>query len=202
MPELDLKHTIAGATSETDCAERNAYAQSLGCECEYCGYPSGHNTAIHRDGNPLNRDDSNLTVVDPFCRAWKELNTLNADSAVMAILPGLSPEDISHFQRTLYVALRCDDDQTRQDAQQLLEWLTEHKTLAEKRFDTSHPGAFAQALHRTAPLQRNGMRTAWHGLSPVLNPARLPDPTDLTPLESTPDWWPLMYQHYRKQGGA
>ncbi|EKB8636619.1 hypothetical protein OPN73_004404 [Salmonella enterica] len=32
MPELDLKQTIAGETPETDSAERNAHAQSLGCE--------------------------------------------------------------------------------------------------------------------------------------------------------------------------
>lgn len=202
MPELDLKHSIAGAPHETDSTQRNAHAQSLGCECEYCGYPSPHNTAIHRDGNPLNLDDSNLSVVDPFCRAWRELNTLTADNAVIIMLPGLSSEDINHFQRTLYVALNCNDEQTRQDARQLLEWLTEHKALAEKRFDTSHPGAFAQALHRTAPSQRNETRIAWSHIAPVLNPARLPSPTDLTPLESTPDWWPLMYQHYRTQGGA
>lgn len=202
MPELDLKHTIAGENPETDCAERNAHAQSLGGECEYCGYPSGHNTAIHRDGNPLNRDDSNLTVVDPFCRAWRELNTLNADNAVMTILPGISSEDISHLQRTIHIALHSDDPSTREDARQLLDWLTEHKSLAEKRFDTSHPGAFAQALHRTAPSQRHETRVAWRHVAPVLNPARLPDPTELTPLESTPDWWPMMYQHYRTQGGA
>ncbi|EII9568380.1 hypothetical protein LHY41_004714 [Salmonella enterica] len=202
MPELDLKHSIAGAPHETDSTQRNAHAQSLGCECEYCGYPSAHNTAILRDSNPLNSDDSNLSVVDPFCRAWRELNTLTADNAVIIMLPGLSSEDINHFQRTLYVALNCNDEQTRQDARQLLEWLTEHNALAEKRFDTSHPGAFAQALHRTAPSQRNETRIAWRHIAPVLNPARLPAPTDLTPLESTPDWWPLMYQHYRTQGGA
>ncbi|EHR3824544.1 hypothetical protein KTW47_004979, partial [Salmonella enterica] len=122
--------------------------------------------------------------------------------AVITMLPGISPEDICHFQRTLYIALNCDDARTQQDARQLLDWLTEHKSLAENRFDTSHPGAFAQALHRTAPLQRNNTRTAWRYIAPVLNPARLPDPADLTPLESTPDWWPLMYQHYRAQGGA
>ncbi|EBR4508625.1 hypothetical protein B0053_19640 [Salmonella enterica] len=202
MPELDLKQTIAGETPETDSAERNAHAQSLGCECEYCGYPSGHNTAIHRDGNPLNRDDSNLTVVDPFCRAWRELNTLNADNAVMALLPGISSVDISHLQRTIHIALHCDDAATRADARQLLDWLTEHNALAEKRFDTSHPGAFAQVLHRTAPSQRHETRVAWRHIAPVLNPARLPDPTELTPLESTTDWWPMMYQHYHTQGGA
>ncbi|HHS1545438.1 TPA: hypothetical protein ACTDUY_004588, partial [Salmonella enterica subsp. enterica] len=155
MPELDLKHTIAGESPEADGAERNARAQSMGCECEYCGYPSAHNTAIHRDGNPLNCADSNLTVVDPFCRAWRELNTLNADNAVMTILPGISSVDISHLQRTIHIALHSDDPSTQEDARQLLDWLTEHKSLAEKRFDTSHPGAFAQALHRTAPSQRH-----------------------------------------------
>ncbi|EAX9889836.1 hypothetical protein CCQ97_21340 [Salmonella enterica] len=162
MPELDLKQTIAGETPETDSAERNAHAQSLGCECEYCGYPSGHNTAIHRDGNPLNRDDSNLTVVDPFCRAWRELNTLNADNAVMALLPGISSVDISHLQRTIHIALHCDDAATRADAASY--WTgSPNITHSPKSVSTRHIRA---RLRRrcTGQPPRNVMKPGWHGV--------------------------------------
>ncbi|WP_387691536.1 hypothetical protein [Photorhabdus sp. RM71S] len=200
MFELDLKKTVAGEQiAPTNQSQLDAHAQSLGCECEYCGYPSGENTALWRDGNPLNNGDENLTVVDPFCRAWRELDTLNADNAVMVMLPGLSPEDVSHFQRTLHVALACEDSAMRDDARKLLDWLTEHKVLTESVFGTSHPGAFSQALHRTPPEQRPDIRITWQSIAPVLNPSRLPSLKDKTQLESTPVWWPLMYQHYLTQ---
>lgn len=41
MPESDIKHTIADKTPETDGAERNASAQSLGYEYEYYALPCG-----------------------------------------------------------------------------------------------------------------------------------------------------------------
>lgn len=87
----------------------------------------------------------------------------------MALLPGISSVDISHLQRTIHIALHCDDAATRADARQLLDWLTEHNALAEKRFDTSHPGAFAQALHRTAPrnvMKPGGMASYRTGTQP------------------------------------
>ncbi len=39
MPESYIKYTIANNTPETANAERNACAQSLGCECEYYALP-------------------------------------------------------------------------------------------------------------------------------------------------------------------
>lgn len=153
-----------------------------------------------QDGDPANNSDGNLALADSFCRAWQELNTLNADNAVMVMLPVLSPEDINHFQRTLHIALNSDDPDCRHDARQLFDWLCEHKTLAESRFGTSHPGAFAGALHRTHPSNRERLSQAWQGLAPVLNPARLSPPQANQP-ESATSLWGRMYDYYLKLSG-
>lgn len=88
-------------------------------------------------------------TADPFCRAWRELDTINADRGVMAILPGLSAEDCNHLQRTLHLALHCGDGEKQQDAKALLNWLTEHQTIAQMQIGSAHPQACAQALQRT-----------------------------------------------------
>lgn len=195
MLPFDLKNTVSGDTPAADAA-LNARAAAQGIDCEYCGYSSRDNTALWRDGHPLHDQDDNLTVVDPFCRAWRELNTLTADTAVMVMLPGLSAQDINHFQRTLQMALGSDEPALREAARALLDWLTEHQSLTHSAFGCAHPGAFAAALHRTPPARRPAVQQAWQGLAPALNPARLPPRQDLTDLESTPAWWPLMYHHY------
>ena len=120
----------------------------------------------------------------------------------MAILPGLSAEDCNHLQRTLHLALRCGDEEKQQDAKALLNWLTEHQTIAQMQIGSAHPQACAQALQRTPEEAVPAVLDAWCNLRLILNLHRLPAPSPdtLTRLEATPAWWPLLYQHYLSGG--
>ncbi|NGA79567.1 hypothetical protein G5699_27600, partial [Escherichia coli] len=74
MLTFSLTRPVAGHTpSVTEEQQLNDRARQAGTHCEYCGYESPRNTALWRDNNPLHDSDDNLTVADPFCRAWREL---------------------------------------------------------------------------------------------------------------------------------
>ncbi len=203
MLTFSLTRPVAGHTpTATEEQQLNDRARQAGMHCEYCGYESPRNTALWRDNNPLHDSDDNLTVADPFCRAWRELDTINADRGVMAILPGLSAEDCNHLQRTLHLALHCGDGEKQQDAKALLNWLTEHQTIAQMQIGSAHPQACAQALQRTPEEAVPAVLDAWCNLRLILNLHRLPAPSPdtLTRLEATPAWWTLLYQHYLSGG--
>ncbi|WP_436882983.1 hypothetical protein [Enterobacter asburiae] len=177
--------------------ELSVRARQGGHSCEYCGYDSPHNTVVFRDGDPRHTADDNLTVADPYCQAWQTLDLTGADSGVMVSLPLLSPEDVNHLQRTLAQVLAVGDEQYQQDARALLDWLTSHDKTVMQYWGTAHPQAFAEALNRTPPEQRDEVTGRWRHLALILNPRRLRGRLADTPPENATTWWHRFYLDYR-----
>lgn len=176
--------------------ELSARARQGGHSCEYCGYDSPHNTVVFRDGDPRHTADDNLTVADPYCQAWQTLDLTGADSGVMVSLPLLSPEDVNHLQRTLAQALAVGDEQYQQDVRALLDWLTSHDKTVIQHWDTAHPQAFAEALNRTPPEQRDEVTGRWRHLALILNPRRLRGRLADAPPENATTLWHRFYLDY------
>lgn len=178
----------------------NRQAHLGGSACEYCGYASPHNNVVFRDGDARHIDDSNLTVADPYCLAWQNLDQINAEAGVMVYLPALAPEDINHLQRTLAQALASDDPAYQQDARALMDWLTSHDKPVRQQWGTAHPQAFATAIQHTPPEARHALTAHWQMLALILNPRQLRGQLAQTPPENATTWWRRFYQDHCSRG--
>lgn len=170
-------------------------ALSQGQECLFCGYASPHNQLFFKDGDPSNTDDSNIAVADSFCLSWQQLDKFTLDSAAMVYLPGLAAQDINHLQRTILAALT--DEQYRDTAIALLNWLSSHQTCVEESWGTAHPQAFANVIRQLPQAFKEKVHTLWQGMAVVVNPTRVSNPLKKNRLETTTRWWSALYQDYK-----
>lgn len=139
--------------------------------CHFCGLVSEDNEVHHLNGNHEDARPDNLRVADPFCHAWQHLGELADADAFMAYLPGLSPQDVNHLQRTLLAALHGDDQQAAADATALLNWMGSHRDYAKLAWGTDKPADFADALLRCRPESEEAKTVALTDLAPVFHPA-------------------------------
>ncbi|UUZ54103.1 hypothetical protein LP419_37660 [Massilia sp. H-1] len=107
--------------------------------CRFCGYRSAHNLVHH--ANDLHRDEhpDNLWTCDPLCHGWQHLGDMPEQFAVIAYLPGLSPADVNHLQRTLMVALHCGGDADKAAARDVLNWAASHRDYVTPAWGSSAP---------------------------------------------------------------
>ncbi|CAG9260899.1 conserved hypothetical protein [Burkholderia diffusa] len=141
-----------------------------GNRCMFCGLHSASNEVHNLSDNHLDVRLENLRAVDPLCHAWHHLGELEADSAFIAYLPGLSGRDVNHLQRTIMVALQSDDQAVREDAKTLLNWLASHRIYAKGTWGTYEPSVFAEAIARLDEQGRSNREVVFEGLAVVFNP--------------------------------
>lgn len=172
-------------------------ARQSGHCCEFCGYESLKNTAIFRDNNPLNTAPENLSVVDPLCQAWQQLDTVTAEAGVMIYLPTLQPEDVNHLQRAIAQALSSEDEDYRRDAKALLDWLTSHDKPVQQAWGTTHPQAFGDALKQLPTDRRSLLLSRRRHLALALHPGRIVGRLATTGLDAGTTWWLHLYRDYK-----
>ncbi|MET3132770.1 intracellular multiplication protein IcmJ [Oxalobacteraceae bacterium GrIS 1.11] len=138
--------------------------------CHFCGFASHHNEVHSLNDNHNDVRVENLQAADPLCHGWQHLGELARGDAAVAYLPGLSPQDINHLQRTIMVALASDDAAARADARTLLNWLASHRDYAARAWGTHDPAVFADALVRQPENERDFREIAFDGLGIVFHP--------------------------------
>ena len=145
--------------------------ESAKYRCHYCGFYSSGNEVTNLNDNHQDISLTNLRAIDFLCHAWKHLGELPPGKACLAYLPGLSPQDINHFQRTIAVALLSKDEATRTDAKDLLNWLASHREYVKNAWGTYDPGVFATALRKLDQQVSTGSGDfVFDGLSVILSP--------------------------------
>ncbi len=138
--------------------------------CHFCGFSSRSNELHNLNDNHSDARVENLRTADPLCHRWQHLGELAKGEASVAYLPGMSPQDVNHLQRTIMVALASSDDGIRADAKTLLNWLGSHRTYAERAWGTYDPAIFADALVRQPTNERDFREIVFDGLAIVLHP--------------------------------
>jgi intracellular multiplication protein IcmJ len=147
-----------------------------GCRCYFCGFASRYNEVHSLNDNHDDVRPENLRTVDPLCHGWQHLGELPEDDAAIVYLPGLSPQDINHLQRTIMVALESGDAAIRADAKTLLNWLASHRDYAQRAWGTHDPAVFADALVRQPANERDFREIVFDGLGVVFHPHRAAGP--------------------------
>ncbi len=190
------RHVTGLKRSPQQVAVIDVTAHKGGSSCEFCGYESPKNTAIFRDNNPLNIAPDNLSVADPLCLAWQQMDLVTAEIGVMVYLPALQPEDVNHLQRTIAQALASDNDSYRQDAKALLDWLTSHDKPVLQSWGTTHPQAFGEALKHLPDDRRTHLISRCRHIALALHPGRLKGRLASTGLDAGTSWWLKLYRDY------
>lgn len=113
--------------------------------CVFCGY-AGADVPHHVNGNHRDGSSGNLVSADVLCHGWHHLEAQENYGAVLAYLPGLTPQDANHLQRTLMVALLSSDSSVREDAKELTNFLASHREYCRSAWGSSGPGAFSSVL--------------------------------------------------------
>lgn len=143
--------------------------------CAFCGYRSDSNDVHHLTDVHLETPLENLCVADRLCHGWHHLGELAEGEAVIAYLPGLTPQDVNHLQRTIMVAMADGDEELKGDAKRLLNWLASHQEYTKYAWGTSSPKVFSNALVRNAAADRSARELVFQGLAVVFNPGPLKD---------------------------
>jgi hypothetical protein len=138
--------------------------------CHFCGFTSRLNEVHNLNDNHDDVRGENLRAADLLCHKWQHLGELDIDDAAVAYLPGLSPQDINHLQRTIMVALQSDDANIHSDAKALLNWLASHRDYAKRAWGTYDPAVFADAMVRQPFNERDFREIVFDGLGVILNP--------------------------------
>lgn len=149
---------------------RSEVKRASGTACYFCGFCARDNEIHnlndnHRDVSPLN-----LRFVCRICHRWKHLGEVSVSQGSLAYVPGLSPQDVNHLQRTIAVAMVSDDEDVRKDAQALLAWLVSHQRYVAEAWTTHDQGVFAAAAQRANPdLLAKYSPVVFEGLALALN---------------------------------
>jgi len=176
--EPDVKEFKSGGLKEKTLSRE-------GYRCMFCGFHSSHNQVHNVSDNHQDVREVNLKAVDVICHGWNHLGELNDGEAVIAYLPGVSPQDINHLQRTLMVALQIGDKEQQADAKKLLNWLGSHMTYAKNAWGTCSPAVFAQALLRQDGSEKERREAVFEDLAVVFNPG---------PMNKVAALWAREYQ--------
>ncbi|MBU2708735.1 hypothetical protein KCM76_22270 [Zooshikella marina] len=142
-------------------------------KCAFCGFESLSNEIHSINDNHYDLSDENLCAADPLCHTWQHLESISDKDAVVALIPGLKPEDVNHLQRTIFIALQSDDKTVKSEAKALLNWLASHKEYLEEFgscWTTSKPAVFAKALKKLDQEQRNKRQIVLEDLVLIFNP--------------------------------
>ncbi len=154
--------------------EAQGFKQSIlsrdGNRCRFCGFASRFNEVHNLDDNHNDVRIENMQAVDPFCHGWQHLGEFEKGDAVVAYLPGLSPQDVNHLQRTIMVALESGEADAREDAKALLNWMASHRDYAARAWGTYDPAVFADALVRQPANERDFREIVFDGLGVVFHP--------------------------------
>lgn len=156
-----------------------------GYRCAFCGFHSDQNDVHHLSDNHQDASLDNLRAADRLCHSWSHLGEIADGEAVLAYVPGLSPQDVNHLQRTIMIALEQGDDAARADAKKLLNWLASHQEYTKYAWGTSSPKVFANALVRDSAGDRSGRELVFQGLAVIFNPG---------PLKSHVEAWAKAYR--------
>lgn len=167
--ERPVTPTTAWNAPVTADAAKEALARDA-YRCRFCGYRSAYNLVHH--ANDLHRDDhpDNLFTCDPLCHGWQHLGDMPEQFAVIAYLPGLSPADVNHLQRTLMVALHCGGEADKAAARDVLNWAASHRDYVTPAWGSSAPAAFADALAGQRAENRELREFAFSGLALIYHP--------------------------------
>lgn len=155
FPESDLKQSVLAKDE---------------FRCHFCGFTSRNNEVHNLNDNHSDVRPENLQAVDLLCHGWQHLGELADGEASIAYLPGLSPQDINHLQRTMIVALQSSEAEIRGDAKTLLNWLASHRDYTERAWGTHDPAIFADALARQPFKERDLREIVFNGLGVVFHP--------------------------------
>lgn len=182
-----------GPSSQKKSTDKNSEAP-----CFFCGYLSKNNRRQEGESPPLNHDKDPLTVVDPLCEAWQNLDSLKMDEGFVAYLPEMKPEDVNHLQRAAFFALQSPDPVYREAGKAVMNWLAEHKKEVEAYWGTSQPKAFAQALQKASEEQRAQYQHRWRHLALILPPKKFIGNGFFAEqgLESDTTRWAQIYQGF------
>lgn len=116
-----------------------------GGRCRFCGVKLSRMHVHHKDDDHANNELQNLMTVDDLCHAVNHVGLLGK-SGVIAYLPALSQEDISHLTRAMLVVIARGGKMA-----ELAKALGEHLFLGfagpvEDVFGSSNPSDFGNAL--------------------------------------------------------
>lgn len=138
--------------------------------CRYCGFASVHHVLDHANDNHSDNSQENLGTSDQLCHGWRHTESFAEQQAVIAYLPGLAPRDINHLQRTLMVALQCEDETARSDAMEIVNWAASHREYTKQAWGTYLAERFAEAFS-AGPLKNDVSREfALAGLALIYHP--------------------------------
>lgn len=156
---------------------RGQVLQQLGSRCAFCGLPTQRLQVHSRDDLHLRVDLDNLAAADALCHGWHHLGELAAGDGYLVYLPGLSPQDVNHLQRTLLIALASDDAELRADAEALMTWLVTHRDYVKRGWGTYEPAPFAQAITRLNQVEGDPREDVFAGLAVVFHPELMQEET-------------------------
>jgi len=89
---------------------------------------------------------------------------------VVAYLPGLSAADVNHLQRTVMVALHCDDEAVKRSAMDILNWAASHRDYVGEAWGTYAPDIFSDALSGQTEQTREPREFVFAGLALIYHP--------------------------------
>lgn len=138
--------------------------------CHFCGFTSGRHEIHNLNHNHQDVRKENLRAVDVLCHGWQHLGELGQGSAYISYLPGLSPQDVNHLQRSILIALETGDEETVADARKLLNWMASHRQYTESAWGAFEPSVFAEALIRMDGVGPDVRDVVFQGLAVVFNP--------------------------------
>lgn len=140
--------------------------------CYFCGFPSMASEVHNLNHNHQDLRKENLRPVDALCHGWQHLGELGVGDAFISYLPGLSPQDVNHLQRSIFVALETGDEVTKEDARKLLNWMASHRQYTEHAWGTFEPSVFADALAKSDGVGTEVKNFVLQDLAVVFNPGR------------------------------
>lgn len=126
-------------------------------QCMYCGFVCSQNDLHHINDNHEDDSQDNLGVACALCHAWCHLGELAQGDGYLCYLPGVSPADVNHLQRTIFLALASGDEQLVSDAKDILNWLGSHREYVAQAWGTDNPATFASAIRRQ-PIDEKELR--------------------------------------------
>ncbi len=100
-----------------------------GYTCYFCGF--------RHLKNRVDLINNSYIVVDHFCYFCLHVSLLNDEDAAIVFLPDLQREDVINLQRTIFFALKSENNSKIADAKNLHEWLLSHDKYIKDFFGTA-----------------------------------------------------------------
>jgi hypothetical protein len=140
-----------------------------------CTYCHARSSTLQLDASNDNHSDlspDNQVAACPLCHGYHHLGELEDGAAAgrVAYLPDLDSSDVNHLQRAIVAQLYGSDDDGKQDARELINWMASHSVYVAEVFGSDDPMVFASALRRVEAAWKTRRVSVFEHLSLIYNP--------------------------------